>query len=173
MCIDSVIFDTEAHLVWLDDEIPKLQEKLKQLEDERHLTRDKAVLAPLRRIPEVLGEIFSCTSPSIAEALNAGRINMAQSPWLLTQTSDRGRAVSLSIPSLWSRVIIDYSEDIIPGLSIYYSLPLVEAHIQHAQKLKLHFYDSEHADSRPQIQMFRLLLRYSSSPLGRTRSRIS
>jgi hypothetical protein len=56
MFIDSVISKTEARLVWLDDEIPKLREKLKQLEDERasmprHLTRNKAVLAPLRRMP--------------------------------------------------------------------------------------------------------------------------
>jgi hypothetical protein len=110
----------------------------------------------------VLGKIFSWTLPSIAEALNAGRIDMAQSPWLLTQTSGRWRAVSLSIRSLWSRVVIDYSEDIIPGLPIYCSSPLVEAQIQRAQKLKLHFYGSEQADSRPQIQMFQLLSRHSS-----------
>jgi hypothetical protein len=31
---DSVILNTEIRLVWLDNEIPKLREKLKQLEYE-------------------------------------------------------------------------------------------------------------------------------------------
>jgi hypothetical protein len=83
---NSVISNTEIRLVWLDDEIPKLREKVKQLEYERvsllcYVMCNKAVLALLRRMPpEVLGEIFSWTLPTIADALNAGRFDMAQSP---------------------------------------------------------------------------------------------
>ncbi|KAJ7330518.1 hypothetical protein DFH08DRAFT_967053 [Mycena albidolilacea] len=167
--IDSVISKTEARLVWLDDEIPKLREKLKQLEYERaslprYVTCNKAALAPLRRMPpEVLGEIFSWTLPTIANVLNAGKFDMAQSPWLLTQISSRWRAVSLSIPSLWSRVVIQYPrlKYTAPG-RIHYSHALAETQISRAQTLKIHFYCCEQTDPRPQIHMFYLLSQHSS-----------
>jgi hypothetical protein len=163
---DSVISNTETRLVWLDDEIPKLREKLKQLEYERvsllrYVSCNKAVLAPLRRMPpEVLGEIFSWTLPTIADALNASRFDMAQSPWLLNQISSRWRAVSLSIPSLWSRVVIQYPrfKYTAPG-RIHYSFALAETQISRAQTLKIH---AASKATRPQIHMFYLLSQYSS-----------
>ncbi|KAJ6580786.1 hypothetical protein B0H19DRAFT_894069, partial [Mycena capillaripes] len=104
----SAISKTDAPLACLDNEISKLQEKLKQLEDERTLlssyrTQNTAILSPLRRLPpEVLGEIFSWTMPSVNDALDLGRFDTgANSPWVLTRVCSRWRAISLSTPSLW------------------------------------------------------------------------
>jgi hypothetical protein len=55
---------------------------------------------------------------------------------------------------LWSRVIID-ADDVYP-------VSLIETQIQRAQKLKIHFYGCETADSRPQIRMFQLLSQHAS-----------
>ncbi|KAJ6580859.1 hypothetical protein B0H19DRAFT_930621, partial [Mycena capillaripes] len=111
--IQSVISETDARLACLDEEMAKLQNTLKQLEEARASllscrTRNSAILSPLRRMPpEVLGEIFSWTPASLRAELARGRFDMAHSPWVLTRISSRWRAVSLSTPSLWSRVAID------------------------------------------------------------------
>ncbi|KAF7371153.1 F-box domain-containing protein [Mycena sanguinolenta] len=160
--IHSVISQTDARLACLDDEISKLQDKLTQLRDERsslsnYLTRNKAILSPLRRMPpELLGEIFLWTLPSMRE-IWAREHYVADSSWALSHTSSSWRAICLSIPSLWSRVAIDYSEALVP----HYPVPLIETQIQRAQNLKIHFYASLEADSRRQIQMFELLSRHS------------
>ncbi|KAJ6580756.1 hypothetical protein B0H19DRAFT_982308, partial [Mycena capillaripes] len=111
--IQSVIWNTDSPLAHLDAEILKLQEKLMQLEEERtslsgYIARNKAILSPIRRIPpEVLGEVFSWTLPSITDALSRGRFDMEASPWVLTQICSRWRAISLSTSSLWSCITID------------------------------------------------------------------
>ncbi|KAF7371151.1 F-box domain-containing protein [Mycena sanguinolenta] len=157
----SVILEADVRLACLDDEISKLQDKLTQLQDERaslskYLTRNKAILSPLRRMPpELLGEIFSWTLPSMKE-IWARKHYLADSPWVLSHTSGSWRMVSLSIPSLWSRVAIDYSLE-----EEEYSLPLVEAQIRRAQNLKVHFYASRESDSHRQRQMFEVLSKHS------------
>ncbi|KAF7366657.1 F-box domain-containing protein [Mycena sanguinolenta] len=159
--IRSVITESNTRLTRLDDEISKLQEKLKQLEDERaallsYRTQNTAILSPLRRMPpEVLSEIFSWTLPSINDALGIG-YDMAQSPWLLTRVSSRWRAVCLSTASVWSRIAIDYEA------SGKYSLDLVETQIHRAQYLHIHFYGCAETDAEPQIEMFELLLKHCS-----------
>ncbi|KAF7356296.1 F-box domain-containing protein [Mycena venus] len=164
--IQSLISKTDAPLARLDKEISKLQEHLKMLEEAREFLRgyrtwNKAIFSPLRRIPpEVLREIFSWTLPSIRDALHSGRFEMGQSPWVLTQVCSRWRAVSISTPSLWSQVAIDYPQNL--RTSSTYSLSLVEAQIQRSQKLKIHFYGNHKMDSRVQIQMFELLSQHSS-----------
>ncbi|KAJ6471862.1 hypothetical protein C8R45DRAFT_874684 [Mycena sanguinolenta] len=158
--IHSVISEADVRLACLNDEISNLQDKLKQLQDEReslsnYLTRNKAILSPLRRMPpELLGEIFSWTLPSMRETWTREGY-VADSPWVLSHTSGSWRVVSLSIPSLWSRVAVDYS------LEEEYSLPLVEAQIRRAQSLKIHFYASRESDPHGQTQMFELLSRHS------------
>ncbi|KAJ7663886.1 hypothetical protein DFH06DRAFT_986571 [Mycena polygramma] len=54
-------------LAIIDEEIAKLRETLKQLEEDRaSLLSYKVILSPLRRMPpEVLGQIFSWTLPSV------------------------------------------------------------------------------------------------------------
>ena len=126
-------------------------------------TRNKAILSPLRRVPpEVLGEIFSWTLPSLNEEWARGRSDTSESPWMLAQISSYWRVISLSTSSLWSLVAIDYSENLHTLPPTYYSLALVEAQIQRAQKLKIHFHGCETADSPTQIQMFQLLSQHSS-----------
>ncbi|KAJ7312489.1 hypothetical protein DFH08DRAFT_1087654 [Mycena albidolilacea] len=68
--------------------------------------------------PELLREIFSWTLPPIKDV---DKLDMGQTPWLLTQVSSRWRAIALSTPSLWSRIIIDYSQNHSP-----YSLSLIK-----------------------------------------------
>ncbi|KAF7345454.1 ABC protein [Mycena venus] len=164
--IQSVISKADARIACLDDEISRIQEKLKKLEEERaslssYRMRNRSILSPLRRMPpEVLGEIFWWTLPSLASQLDRRGFDTTNSPWVLTQISSSWRAISIATSSLWSRVIIDYSETRDPSSA--YPLPLAEAQIHRAQVLKIHFYGSETADSRPQIQMFQLLSQHCS-----------
>ncbi|KAF8211010.1 hypothetical protein K438DRAFT_1534115, partial [Mycena galopus ATCC 62051] len=114
--IQSVVLEADARLASLDDEISKIRKKLKQLEDERasvfsSRTQSNTILSPLRRMPsELLGKIFLETLSSVTnDSLRGRRFDMARSPWQLTRVSSRWRAVSLSIPSLWSRIAISYN----------------------------------------------------------------
>ncbi|KAJ7312408.1 hypothetical protein DFH08DRAFT_645378, partial [Mycena albidolilacea] len=112
--VRSVVSKTEASLAGLDAEIANLRENLKRLEEDRaalfsYQMRNTAILSPLRRVPpELLREIFSWTLP-LLESPGEVSHGIGQSPWLITQISSRWRAVSLSTPSLWSRITIDYS----------------------------------------------------------------
>ncbi|KAJ7114029.1 hypothetical protein C8R44DRAFT_549326, partial [Mycena epipterygia] len=104
--IQSIVSTSGSRLAYLETEISRLQERLKELEEERaslaSYRAEHAILSPLRRIPpEVLGEIFVWTLP---DALNAGR-DLKDSPWLLTHISRRWRETVLSTPSLWSFII--------------------------------------------------------------------
>ncbi|KAJ6541684.1 hypothetical protein B0H19DRAFT_1174206 [Mycena capillaripes] len=146
----SVISKTDAHSAYLDDKILKLQDKLKLLEEER---------ASLRVPPEVLGQIFSWTLPEIDNDTGLDRFDMGTSPWVLTHISARWRAISLSTPSLWSRVVVDCNE--ISSFRSRYLLSQVETQIERSQKLEIHFYGSDAHDIRSQIQMFDLLSQHS------------
>ncbi|KAJ7231031.1 hypothetical protein B0H12DRAFT_1240046 [Mycena haematopus] len=160
--IRSVISKTATRLASLEDEIYKVTEKLKHLEDERaslssHLMQHKAILSPLRRMPpELLSEIFSSTLPSLGETWQDRKHYMDHSSWVLSHVSSRWRTVSLSTPSLWSSIAINYNEP-----RITYPAAPVEAQLQRADKLKIHFYSFKEPDSHLQIQMFRLLSEHS------------
>ncbi|KAJ7691951.1 hypothetical protein B0H17DRAFT_851561, partial [Mycena rosella] len=109
--VKSVVSQADARLVCLDTEISRLRDRLKQAEDERAAVwsarvRSSAILSTLRRMPpEVLGEIFSWTLPSVGEALDP-KFGVGRSPWVLTHISSHWRAVAISTPSLWSLVAI-------------------------------------------------------------------
>ncbi|KAJ6580700.1 hypothetical protein B0H19DRAFT_483800, partial [Mycena capillaripes] len=62
--------------------------------------------------PEVLGEIFSWTLPSVDECLEREQFPMTDSPWLLTHIDRCWRAVAVSTPSLWSLVALSYPDAI-------------------------------------------------------------
>ncbi|KAF7371144.1 hypothetical protein MSAN_00749800 [Mycena sanguinolenta] len=159
--IRSVVSETSMRLAGLDDEISNLREKLEQLEDQRatlssYRTQNMAIVSPLRRMPlEVLADIFSWTLPSLHDACSFGGPDVAQSPWLLTQISSRWRALALSTPSLWTRVVIDYTCASAPVMAV------VEAQIHLAKKLNIHFYGHPKTESGPQLQMFELLTKHS------------
>ncbi|KAJ7663897.1 hypothetical protein DFH06DRAFT_1188829 [Mycena polygramma] len=151
--IQSALSQADACLADLDEEIARLQDRLKQLEEERvsissYRLRNRNVLSPLRRMPpEVLGKIFLRSLP----VKPGWSLNLAASPWVLTHVNRRWRAVSLSTPSLWSRVTINYYGK---ARDLAHALALAEAQIQRSQNLKIHFHASGKFDSRPQIQMF-------------------
>ncbi|KAJ7142226.1 hypothetical protein C8R44DRAFT_191632 [Mycena epipterygia] len=162
--IRSNISQTGAHLAHLDDEISRLRDRLKELEEERaslacYHAQNSAILSPLRRMPsEMLSEIFSWTLPSIGDATNRVRPEGERSPWVLTHISNCWRAVALSTPLLWSLFAFDYAST--PHHSL--SLSMVKTQIQRARTLKIHFYGDQNMDPRPQVQMFQLLAEHSS-----------
>ncbi|KAJ7119681.1 hypothetical protein C8R44DRAFT_624742, partial [Mycena epipterygia] len=107
----SVIAEARARLTVVEHEILRLRERMKCLEEEHvslsgHLVENNSILSPLRQIPpEVLGEIFAWTLPSVGALREPGVFGVEYSPWVLTYISSRWRAVALSIPSLWSLVV--------------------------------------------------------------------
>ncbi|KAJ7780043.1 hypothetical protein DFH07DRAFT_793539 [Mycena maculata] len=152
--IRSIVSDTDTRLACLDEEISRLRIRLKSLEEEHaslssYRAQNKGILSPLRRMPaEVLGEIFSWTLPSATEARDRDKFSTGDSPWVLTQISSRWRTISVSIPSLWSRIDLDDREN---------PLAAIETQIQRAQTLKIRFY----MPPDPQMQMFELLTKHS------------
>ncbi|KAJ7138193.1 hypothetical protein C8R44DRAFT_695333, partial [Mycena epipterygia] len=155
--VQSVISKARAGLALIEQEISRLRDRMKYLEEERaSLSGHIAILSPLRRIPpEVLGEIFSWTLPSADALKQKKNFDIAESPWVLTRVSAQWRAVALSLPSLWSLVVVEFPENPRP-------LPIVKAHIQRAQSLKIHFYGDQESDSWPQIELFLCLAEHSS-----------
>ncbi|KAJ7483454.1 hypothetical protein FB451DRAFT_1129354 [Mycena latifolia] len=159
--VRSVISKTGGRLEYFDDEIARLRNQLKELEEERAVlssyhAQNNAILSPLRRMPpEVVGEIFSWTLPSASDALR-DRFDIRRSPWVLTHISSCWRAVALSTPSLWSLIVISYS-------CSTYPLRMLETQLARARSLKIHLYGCEESDSRPQITAFECLAQHSAS----------
>lgn len=159
--VDSALSKADVRLAFLDEEISRLRDRLVLLEEERasvsnYRARNIGIISPLRRMPpEVVCEIFSWTLPSADVALQSP-FSLNSSPWLLTHISSRWRAISLSSPSLWSHIVIRHWHSYPPSLRV------VEAQIHRAHKLEIQFYGEEDADSRPQIEMFKLLTQHSS-----------
>ncbi|KAJ7609046.1 hypothetical protein FB45DRAFT_945212 [Roridomyces roridus] len=156
--IQAVLSKTGAQLADLDGKIMHLKAQLRQLEDERAVlaeyhAENTAVVSPVRRIPpEMLAEIFSWTLPfsDDFDECNSVRMKMEKSPWTLGQVSRRWRAIALATPSLWSLVFIS-------GKAAANSRPMIEAHIQRAHKLKIHFHGSS-----PKIELFQLLSEHAT-----------
>ncbi|KAJ7146563.1 hypothetical protein C8R44DRAFT_898607 [Mycena epipterygia] len=164
--VQSVVSKIAPRLACLNHEISRLRDRLEQLEAERallssYLAQNNAILSPLRRMPsEVLGEIFSWTLlPAVRDASKRGRFDVTDSPWLLTHISSHWRAVSLSTPSLWSVITVDYRRHSYPSSFL---LPMLETQIQRAQTLHIYFYAASDMESSPQEQVFEFLAKHSS-----------
>ncbi|KAJ7643392.1 hypothetical protein DFH06DRAFT_598641 [Mycena polygramma] len=164
--VQSALETADARLAYLDAEMSRIREQLRQLEDEHaalsiHCTKTKAILSPLRHMPpEVLSEIFRWTLPPTRNAVFHAGFKMTDSPWVLTHVSRRWRELAVSNPSMWSLVVIVYTPDMDPSSS--YALPMVEAQIARAKNLKIHFYGCEGIDSVPQINTFQCLAKHAS-----------
>ncbi|KAJ7483486.1 hypothetical protein FB451DRAFT_107135 [Mycena latifolia] len=161
--VQAIVSKTDVELTHIEKEISRLQARLQQLRDEhgllsRYRAQNTAILSPLRRMPpEVLGEIFSWTLPSIDEGSRKFHI-MSRSPWVLTYVSSRWRAVALSTPSLWSQIVIDYRlKHTHPS-----SISMIKTQIERAHQLRIHFYGTEKRPPHPQIEMFRCLAAHCS-----------
>ncbi|KAJ7693156.1 hypothetical protein B0H17DRAFT_1010253 [Mycena rosella] len=144
---------------FLDMEMPRLRDRLKQLEQEHaalstYRRQSAAILSPLRRIPpEVLGEIFSWILPSVPDALDRRKFDANVSPWVLTQISGRFRAVAVSTPSLWSLVVINCDHTHANPMA------MIRTQIKRAERLQIHFFAAE--DSRRQLEIFQCLAEHS------------
>ncbi|KAF7371099.1 F-box domain-containing protein [Mycena sanguinolenta] len=170
--IQAVVSESDPRLAYLEAEIAKLQDQLKPLEEERlslltYRAQNRAILSPIRRIPpEILSDIFWWTLPPIEDARQNAPYEAHNIPWLLTHISSRWRAICIATPSLWSRIVVNYVEIHQMSRSRRPSsaphLALIATQIQRSRKLKIHFYGSPEMDSRPQIQMFELLMQHSS-----------
>ncbi|KAF7353382.1 F-box domain-containing protein [Mycena sanguinolenta] len=154
--IRSILEQTSAGLADLDAEISRLKDHLRDLEEKRTAlsrchSQNTQILSPLRRMPpEILGEIFSWTVPSIRDVFNT-----KDCPWVLTHVCSTWRAVALYQPSLWSLIVVDFSiEERCP-------LKLISTQIERARLLKIRFFGHENYDSHPQIALFNLLAEHS------------
>ncbi|KAJ7036645.1 hypothetical protein C8F04DRAFT_1095217 [Mycena alexandri] len=162
--IKSGLTTLDARLVFLDDEIPRLQGQLKQLREQRasvlsYRTQSRSILSALRRMPpEILGCIFSWTLPAISEPPPATASRLMESPWVLSHVSRYWRAVALSDASLWSLVAVNYDSD---NPRPDYPLSMADTQVGRAKKLKVHFYGCETSNSQPQIEMFRYLAQHA------------
>ncbi|KAJ7609102.1 hypothetical protein FB45DRAFT_1039260 [Roridomyces roridus] len=138
----AVVSNTAAQIGSLDEEIVLLQTRLKQMEDERaalaiYHQRSLPILSPVRRMPpEILSEIFT--------------------RWRLSQVSRRWREIALSTPSLWSLVYVSGKRQADP-------LPMVQAQVQRARDLKIHFYGAQNGtgDATARIKLFTFLSEHS------------
>ncbi|KAF7345677.1 hypothetical protein MVEN_01587500 [Mycena venus] len=164
--VHSALSITHARLSLIDEEIARVRERLRQLEEEREIllnfrAKNRGILSPLRKMPsELLSEIFSWTLPSARNSSLRRGFHTRESPWVLTHVSRQWRAVAVSNPSLWSLITITYQAHTNP--SSLYPLPMVETQLARAQKLNLHFFGSETADSSPQLEIFRCLANHVS-----------
>lgn len=108
--IRRVIQITTKSLSAVDEEIRKLEEALSDLQSKRekldeYAETHKVLIAPVRNVPtELLAEIFILC---LSENWQDRTFDTRQAPLLLSSVCMRWRATALSIPLLWSTLIID------------------------------------------------------------------
>ncbi|KAF8143265.1 hypothetical protein K438DRAFT_650423 [Mycena galopus ATCC 62051] len=149
-----------------DDKISRLRTQLERLEQERatveaEFLRNIAILSPLRRVPaEILSEIFTSTLLPDRKVMGRCNIGLGDSPWVLTHVCGRWRTVALASSSLWSFVGIDYSKRDL------YPLPLLQAQLQRASRIRVEFmlhvpFSSDRTISENHLALFQLLVDHS------------
>ena len=105
--IEEIVRHDDADISFLDREISKLQTTLLDLERRRQaiqlrVDRNKALLAPIRRLPvEILQKIFTLCFPFVTTA------NIEWLPFKVAHVSAQWRAVASTTPDLWRRVELD------------------------------------------------------------------
>ncbi|KAF7371143.1 hypothetical protein MSAN_00749700 [Mycena sanguinolenta] len=173
--VRSTILQAEEHLAWLRHKIARLlsqvkdSKELEQLEEERvlissYLAENRGIFSPLRRLPpELLCEIFGWTVASAKKAQLKRHLGFCEkdSPWVLTHVSHTWRAISVSTPSLWSTVTINYGTLV---ESSSYPLAMLETHVARAQKLRINFYgcDLSNRHDTNQLEIFQYLVKHAS-----------
>ncbi|KAJ7609028.1 hypothetical protein FB45DRAFT_945154 [Roridomyces roridus] len=156
----AVVSNTAAQLAGLDQEIARLKTRLMQLEEERSVLaishqRSIPIISTLRRMPsEILSEIFLLAQPSPVEPAGLPSKESPHFPWRFSHVSRRWREIALSTPSLWSLVYVSSRRKVDP-------LAMIQAQVQRARSLKIHFYASDTQDSTAQIRLFEFLSEHS------------
>ncbi|KAJ7741322.1 hypothetical protein B0H16DRAFT_1890506 [Mycena metata] len=106
--IKSFLVEPGLRLRRLDDKIAELQNELDKLAAEReslvvYIDGHKALISPLRRLPlDIVQEIFLACIPTHRNCV----MSALEAPVLLGRICSSWRAISLSIPRLWSRLHI-------------------------------------------------------------------
>ncbi|KAJ7609012.1 hypothetical protein FB45DRAFT_373478 [Roridomyces roridus] len=162
--IRALVSDTGTRLEYLDNEISRLRDRLDQLQGQRmqlweYHSPYVPILSPLRRMPpEILVQIFLWTLPSFHER-SGGVSDTQKSPWTPSRVSSRWREISLSTPSLWTTVHIDFVHEEDP---LHSDILQTELQRSATLNLKAHFYGEEEADSADQLKLFDLLSKHSA-----------
>jgi hypothetical protein len=105
--IEEIVRHDDADIHFLDREISKLQTVLLDRQRRRQaiqtrVDRNKALLAPIRRLPvEILQKIFTLCFPFVSTA------NIACLPFTVSHVSAHWRAVASTTPDLWRKVELD------------------------------------------------------------------
>ncbi|KAK7007420.1 hypothetical protein R3P38DRAFT_3212521 [Favolaschia claudopus] len=162
----SVIAKADAELEEIDALLSKMtanadvdSERRKKTEDYRASllkwrSFNQAIFSPVRRIPpEILSEIFSHLAPPTKDMgffvlMEQWDIGVT---WFLSLVCRRWRAVALSMPSLWSLVVI----------SATMPLSLVECQMKRSRKLQIYFLEDSKRNFETRVDAFELLCRYS------------
>ncbi|KAJ7669996.1 hypothetical protein DFH06DRAFT_1468707 [Mycena polygramma] len=123
----------------LDDRIHDLKATLDGLIVERHelasqVQQCTVVLAPIRRVPpEIIGEIFSWTSPRIGRVAGQAPSGV---PWYLGQISGIWREIALGLPCLWSSITLFHTDG--SPCEVFSPLPMVQAQLMRSANAHLH-----------------------------------
>ncbi|TFK32306.1 hypothetical protein BDQ12DRAFT_692698 [Crucibulum laeve] len=132
------IKSAQSDMTILDSEISRIHAVLNELRTQRkeaqaYIRSQKALLAPVRRIPEeILGEIF------MASGYNVEFSGMNTFVWILPLVCSRWRQVALSLPKLWSNPWIDLKYIIDGNIPITYAQKLFEICINRSGSHPLH-----------------------------------
>ncbi|KAJ7623617.1 hypothetical protein FB45DRAFT_797861 [Roridomyces roridus] len=162
--MQPLVSKVAARLECIDDEMSRLRDRLEQLNTEQtelaeYHALHAPIVSPLRRMPpEVLMEIFLWTLPLGQDERDGYVSALKQSPWVLTQVSSRWRTISISTPSLWSRVSVDYSE------GFGQPLRMVWTQVDRAgtRMLDVYFAGSAKRNHGAQVEMFQFLSLHSA-----------
>lgn len=113
--IEEIVRHDDVDIDFLDRELSKLQTTLLDLQRRRQaiqlrVDRNKALLAPIRRLPvEIFQKIFTLCFPFVSTA------NIEWLPFKVGHVSAHWRAVASTTSDLWRRVELDL--DAMPALS--------------------------------------------------------
>ncbi|KAJ6498731.1 hypothetical protein C8R45DRAFT_925472 [Mycena sanguinolenta] len=129
--IEALLVEPRLKLQSLDEEIAFLRQALDQLAEERdnlstYVEAHQALLSPVRRLPlDIIGAIFMACLPTHRNCVMSAQ----EAPVLLGRICSLWRAISLSMPQLWSRLHI-----VVPTPSISVSSEAYSAKV--AQRLE-------------------------------------
>ncbi|KAJ7603800.1 hypothetical protein FB45DRAFT_1085537 [Roridomyces roridus] len=142
--VRQVVSKADGHIACLDDEISRLENRVKVLARERELVseyrrRNVGILSPVRRLPpEILCQIFAWSLPTTEDV----------------KAPTRWRSICISNHSLWSMIHVDAAGFLPPSA-------VIQTQVQRARGLKIHFYGREDRTPTQQTQLFRFLSDYS------------
>ncbi|KAJ7250461.1 hypothetical protein B0H12DRAFT_1120499 [Mycena haematopus] len=139
----------EVRRAFLNAKIAPLKAELDKLLEERdsldvEIRKHEGAVSALRRMPtEILSLIFTFAVPPYAVP-NTGKfvssyyfMNMEEGPWVLSAVCSRWRTISLSQASLWTHILLDFTDDPPDSPSVKGIVPMVEAYLKRSQEQPL------------------------------------